>query len=343
MVALTVGATIPRIFMTLISRFSTALVCAVALFPLSAFADPLPSWHEGATKTRIIAFVNSVTDPGSADFVPREARIATFDNDGNLWAEQPVYFQLVFAMDYLAERSKTDPDLLSSDILKAAAEGDLETVLAGGKDALLEVVAASHSGITIDAFIAAAGDWLRTAHHPKTGRLYIEHAYQPMLELLTYLRDEGFETFIVSGGGLHFIRAFADEVYGIPPQNVVGSVGESSYEVIDGVPTLLKSPGIAFVDDGDGKPIGIDRSIGRKPIFASGNSDGDFSMLEWTASGDGPHLSLLLHHTDDEREWAYDRDSAVGHLDRGLDDGPDLGWLIVDMKSDWDVVFSDTE
>lgn len=313
---------------------------ALALLASTAHADPLPSWNDGASKARIVAFVEAVTDPDSPDFVPVAERIATFDNDGNLWAEQPVYFQLLFALDYLAERAKTDPSLLSSDILKSAAEGDLKAVMAGGKEGLLEVVSASHSGMSVDDFVVAARNWLNTEKHPTTGRPFVEHIYQPMLELLRYLRDEDFDTFIVSGGGVHFIRAISEDAYGIPPENVIGSVAESSYAIIDGDPTIMKEPGIAFIDDGEGKPIGIDRRIGRRPIFASGNSDGDYAMLQWTAAGDGPRLSMLLHHTDDEREWAYDRDSQIGHLEKGLTDGPGMDWLIVDMKSDWDTVFS---
>ncbi len=305
-----------------------------------AMADPLPSWNAGPAKERIVRFVETVTDPASPNYVPAEHRIATFDNDGNLWAEQPIYFQLLFAMDYLAERAQTEPELLSSEVLRAAVERDIEKVMAGGKEALLEVVTVSHSGMSVSAFQEAALVWLRSTKHPKTGRPFIEHVYQPMLELLRYLRDEDFEVFIVSGGGIHFIRAFAEEVYGIPPQNVIGSVGESSYEVIDGVPTIMKSPGIAFIDDKAGKPVGIDRNIGRRPILASGNSDGDYEMLEWTAAGEGPRLSILLHHTDAEREWAYDRDSHVGHLERGLEDAASMDWLVIDMAVDWGLVFA---
>ena len=316
-------------------------VLVFSAFPASA--DPLPSWNDGPAKSRIVSFVDAVTDPANPDFVPREERIAVFDNDGNLWAEQPVYFQLLFAMDYLAERAKADPGFLSSDILKAAAAGDAKMVMAGGDEALIEVVKVSHSGMSVDAFVSAARKWLRTAKHPKTGRPFVEHVYQPMLELLRYLRDEGFETHIVSGGGIHFIRAYAEEVYGIPPQNIVGSIAESEYRIVDGSPEIMKSPGIAFIDDKEGKPIGIDRNIGRRPIFASGNSDGDFAMLEWTAAGPGPRLSVLLHHTDGEREWAYDRDSPIGRLSRGLDEGPAKGWLIVDMKADWKKIFPGDE
>lgn len=316
-----------------------SIVCLLFLLPTTVLADPLPSWNEGAAKERIIGFVESVTDPENDDFVPVGHRIATFDNDGNLWAEQPIYFQLLFAMDYLAERAKTDPGLLSSDVLKAAANGDIEGVLKGGMEGLLEVVTVSHSGMSVADFKDAASTWLNTAKHPRTGRPFIEHVYQPMLELLRYLRDEDFEVFIVSGGGIHFIRAFAEEVYGIPPYNVIGSIGESTFEIVDGVPTLMKAPGIAFIDDKGGKPVGIDRKIGRRPILASGNSDGDYQMLQWTAAGEGPRLSILLHHTDGDREWAYDRESHAGRLDRGLEDAASMDWLVIDMKQDWGKVF----
>lgn len=314
-------------------------ILAAAFWAHGAIADPLPSWNTGPTKAAIIDFVERVTDPAGSDYVTPAERIAVFDNDGNLWAEKPFYFQLLFAMDYLAERAEADPSLLSSDVLKAAAAGDLKTALAGGEKALLEIVSASHSGMTVDAFMAASRKWLRTAKHPKTGKPYGEHVYQPMLELLAYLREEGFSTFIVSGGGIHMIRSIAEEVYGIPPQNVIGSIGESSYEIVDGQPVIMKQPGIAFIDDKEGKPIGIDRSIGRRPIFASGNSDGDFQMLEWTTGGPGPRFGLIVHHTDEAREWAYDRDSHVGRLDKALGAAAGKGWTVVDMKADWRVIY----
>lgn len=328
------GCRVLTLFRVLSSGFLLAALAAA-----SAHADPLPSWRNTDTKDAIIGFVERVTDPSGPDYVTPAERIATFDNDGNLWAEKPVYFQLLFAMDYLADRAKTDPDILSSDVLRAAAAGDIDGVMADGLDGLLQVVTVSHSGMSVDAFTSAARTWLTTAEHPSTGRPFVEHVYQPMLELLRYLRDRDFEVFIVSGGGIHFIRAFAEDAYGIPPQNVIGSVGESAYEIVDGKPTIMKTPGIAFVDDKEGKPVGIDRHIGRRPILASGNSDGDFQMLEWTAAGDGPRLSILLHHTDADREWAYDRDSHVGRLDRGLDEADERGWLVVDMKADWRVIF----
>ena len=274
-----------------------------------------------------------MTDPASPDYVTPADRIATFDNDGKLWAEQPVYFQLVFAIDRLRERAEADPSILTSDVLRAAAAGDMEGMLAGGVEGLMEVLAVSHSGMSVEAFQADVSDWLASAQHPGTGRLYGEMVYQPMLELLAYLRDEDFQTWIVSGGGVHFVRAFAEEAYGIPPEQVIGSATPTDYD--EDSRTVMKLPGIAFVDDKAGKPVGIDSRIGRRPIFASGNSDGDFEMLEYTMAGEGPRFAMIVHHTDAAREFAYDRDSHVGQLARGLDEGPESGWLIVDMAADW--------
>jgi phosphoglycolate phosphatase-like HAD superfamily hydrolase len=305
----------------------------VAATPI--LADPLPSWNEGSAKSEIIAFVERVTDPGSPDYVTPSDRIATFDNDGTLWGEQPVYFQLIYALDRLKERAAADPSILTSDVLKAAAEGDIEAIAASGVEGLLEVLAVSHAGVSVEAFQADVKDWLNTTRHPTTGMRYDEMIYQPMLELLTYLRDEDFQTWIVSGGGVHFIRAFAENAYGIPPEQVLGSSGPTEYQIIDGVPTVMKLPGIDFVDDKEGKPVGIDNRIGKRPILVGGNSDGDFQMLEYATSGDGPSLGLIVHHTDADREFAYDRDSHIGKLVRGLDEGPERGWIIVDMAQDW--------
>ncbi|MFG6158642.1 HAD family hydrolase [Halomonas sp. 1390] len=300
-----------------------------------AMADPLPSWQPGDARAAIIDFVEATTDPASSDFVPGPARIAVFDNDGTLWSEQPAYFQLLFALDRLSTLAEEDPALLTSDALKAAAEGDLPGVMAGGMEGLEEVIAASHAGLSVEAFQAEVRDWLDEARHPATGLAYTDMVYQPMLELLRYLRDEGYATYIVSGGGLHFLRAFAEQAYGIPPQQVIGSTGHASYQDVDDAPTILKEAGIAFVDDGPGKPVAIDTRIGRRPIFAAGNSDGDFEMLAWTTAGEGPRFGLLVHHTDGEREYAYDRDSHIGGLARGLDEADERGWRLVDMAADW--------
>ncbi|MGV6804528.1 MAG: HAD family hydrolase [Ruegeria sp.] len=312
----------------------------VLALPASLLADPLPSWSDSSAKQQIIAFVDKVTTPGTDGYVTPTDRVAVFDNDGTLWAEQPVYFQFIYAMDELAELAKEDPSVLTTPTLEAAANGDTSTVLEGGEDALLEVVSATHSGVSVDAFQTSVAEWLHTKRHPDTGLPYDQMTYQPMIELLRYLRDEGFTTYIVSGGGLHFMRVFADEAYGIPPNQVLGTYADSTYEIVDGTPTIIKAPAIAFVDDKEGKPINIERTIGKRPIMAVGNSDGDFAMLEWTTAGDGPRLGVLIHHTDAEREWAYDRDSHIGRLVDGLDKGPDMGWVIVDMAKDWSRVFT---
>lgn len=316
--------------------FPTALVILAGVVQ----ADPLPSWNDTATKTAIIDFVEGVTTPGSADFLPEADRIAVFDNDGTLWAEQPMYFQLFFALDTIRARGESEPAFLSTDVLKAAAAGDLKTILAGGKAALAEVVMASHTDMTSEAFQAAVADWAATAVHPQTGLRFADMTYQPMTELLRYLRDEGFSTWIVTGGGTQFVRAIAEDAYGIPPEQVVGSLVDSEYRVIDGVGQIWKLPDLAFIDDKGGKPVGIDRNIGKRPILAFGNSDGDYEMLEYTTTGPGPSLGLILHHTDATREWAYDRDSHIGQLARGLDDSAAKGWIMVDMAADWARIYS---
>jgi hypothetical protein len=321
------------------------LLIAIALLAAGATvrADPLPSWTSGEAKDRIIAFVVSITDAHGPEFVPGPDRIAVFDNDGTLWAEQPIYFQVIFALDRLSAMAKDDPSILTTDALKSAATGDLDTVVAGGLPALLEVIDATHSDTTVEAFQASVRAWLRTARHPDTGLPYTAMSYQPMLELLSYLRDSGFATYIVSGGGVHFMRAFAEDTYGVPPWQVIGSVGNSSYRSGGGPPAIQKDQGLFFIDDAEGKPIAIDRAIGQRPIFVAGNSDGDFAMLEWATAGDGPRFGLIVHHTDAKRERAYDRKSQVGRLQRGLDEGPERGWLIVDMASDWRVIYPEMQ
>lgn len=325
-------------------RPRTALLAAaflfVALATPPASADPLPSWNDTGARERIIAFVETVSDPASENFVPDADRIAVFDNDGTLWAEKPVYFQFLFAIDRLKEMAADDPSLLKSDVLKAAAAGDMETVAASGNEGLVEIISTTHSGMTVDAFQRDVRDWLAGATHAETGMAYDGMLYQPMLELLRYLRDEGFTTYIVSGGGIHFIRAFAEDAYNIPPDQVIGTTGNARYAVVDGEPAVLKDPGIAFVDDKAGKPVAIESRLGRRPILAAGNADGDFEMLEWTTAGDGPRLALIVHHTDAKREWAYDRDSHVGRLVRGLDEAESRGWLVVDMARDWSRIWA---
>lgn len=317
-----------------------SLVAAFVVAAGVAMADPLPSWNETESRARIIEFVESVTDPASADFVPRADRIAVFDNDGTLWGEQPVYFQLIFAIDQLKVMAEKDPSILSSNALKAGAAGDLRALLEGGHDGLLEVIGATHGGISVADFQAEVKAWLETARHPTTGLRFDQMTYQPMVELLRYLRDEGFATYIVSGGGLDFMRVFTDEAYGIPNNQVLGTYTKASYELVDGVPTIMKEPAVAFLDDKEGKPINISRVIGKRPIFAAGNSDGDFAMLQWTTAGDGPRFGMLIHHTDGVREVAYGCDSPIGRLCEGLEKGPGLGWLIVDMAKDWGRIYT---
>jgi len=323
---------------------SIAFSFALLLVPALALADPLPSWNSGDTKSAIIAFVDSVTDADADTYVPPEDRVAVFDNDGTLWTEQPVYFQLFYALDVLREKAAADPSILTSDVLKAANDGDMNGMLAKGEEGLVEVLNVSHANISPEDFEASAHTWLTTAKHPTADRTFGSMTYQPMLELLSYLREEGFTTYIVSGGGIDFIRSFADEAYGIQPAQVVGTEGKTTYAVSsDGVPTITKDGGVTFVDDKEGKPVGIMRHIGQRPIFAAGNSDGDFAMLEWTTAGDGPRFGLLVHHTDAEREFAYDREGHIGVLNRGLDEGPAKGWVIVDMAKDWEQVWPDAE
>ena len=309
------------------------------LLALAIAADPLPSWNDTAPKKAVVAFVERVTKPGSPDFVAPAERIATFDNDGTLWAEQPMYFQFQFAIDRVKALAPEHPEWKEKEPFASVLKGDLKAVLAGGEHALLEIVMSTHSGTTPEEFDAVVRDWIATAKHAKTGRLHSSMVYAPMLELLAYLRANGFKTFIVSGGGVEFMRAFAEEVYGIPPEQVIGSSGKQKLEVRDGKPVLLKLPEVDFVDDKEGKPLAIQKFIGRRPVMAFGNSDGDLPMLQWTAAGAGPRFCLFVRHTDAEREWAYDRESPIGRLDAGLDEAAAKGWTVVDMKSDWRVVF----
>jgi len=302
-------------------------------------ADPLPSWNEGTTRQQIISFVEAVTDPDSPDFVPEDERIAVFDNDGTLWAEQPIYFQLAFAIDRVKVVAEEKPELKEQEPYRSILKGDLKPLMAGGEHAILEVVMATHADMTTDEFAAIVADWLKTARHPTTGRPYTEMVYQPMLELLAYMRANGFKTFIVSGGGVEFMRVFSEQVYGIPPEQVIGSTIVTKFEMRPTGPVLIRLPKIDFIDDKDGKPVGINRNIGRRPIAAFGNSDGDLQMLEWTTAGAGRRLGAIVHHTDSEREWAYDRDSHIGRLDKALDEGRKDGWTIIDMKDDWKVIF----
>jgi phosphoglycolate phosphatase-like HAD superfamily hydrolase len=305
----------------------------------AAIAQPLTSWNDGPSKKAIVDFVSKVTTDGSPDFVPPAQRIAVFDNDGTLWCEQPMYFQLAFAIDRIKQLAPQNPQWKDKDPFKSILAGDLKTALAGGEHAAVEIVMATHAGMATDEFAQSVRDWLRTARHPKYDRTYPTLIYQPMLEVLQYLRANGFKTFIVSGGGVEFMRVFTERVYGIPPEQVVGSSGVVKFEIKGGKPVLTKEPKIEFVDDGPGKPVGINRFIGRRPIMAFGNSDGDLQMLQYTTAGDGPRFALIVHHTDAEREFAYDRQSHIGKLDKALDEARTKGWTVVDMKSDWKTIF----
>jgi phosphoserine phosphatase len=330
--------------MSPIFRAAVALVALLLVVPASAQeSDPLPSWNDGPTKEAIVAFVEKVTDEGGADYVPPADRIATFDNDGNLWAEKPVYFQLLFAIDRVKALAPEHPEWKDKQPFKAAIEGDMETLAKSGHEGIGELVMASHAGMSTQQFQQIVSDWLTTAEHPRFKRKYTDLVYQPMLELLSYLRNNGFTTYIVSGGGIEFVRNFSEEKYGIPPAQVVGSSIKTKYEVIDGEPTLMRLAEMNFINDKEGKPIGINQHIAQRPIFASGNSDGDYQMLEWTTAGEGPSFGLILHHTDPEREYAYDRNSSVGRLDKALADAPAKGWVVIDMKNDWSRVFPAAE
>ncbi|HEY7090564.1 MAG TPA: HAD family hydrolase, partial [Tepidisphaeraceae bacterium] len=291
------------------------------------------------SKSAIASFVTRVTKEGSPDFVPPAERIAVFDNDGTLWCEQPAYFQLLFAFDRIKSMAPQHPEWKDTEPYKSVLAGDMKGLAAAGQKGLLEIIAATHTGMTTDEFGATVKDWMKTARHPKFNRPYNQCIYQPMVELLAYLRANGFKTFIVSGGGVEFMRPWTEETYGIPPEQVVGSSGEVKFEMRDGKPVLIKEPKIEFIDDGPGKPVGINRFIGRRPVMGFGNSDGDLQMLQWTTAGQGPRFGLIVHHTDAQREFAYDRESHIGKLDKALDEAAPRGWTVVDMKQDWKVIF----
>jgi phosphoglycolate phosphatase-like HAD superfamily hydrolase len=305
----------------------------------AAAADPLPSWNDGEAKQSIVDFVARVTDPSGPDFVPEAERIATFDNDGCLWSEQPMYFQVVFAIDRVREMAAEHPEWKDQQPFAAVIDGDMEALAAAGEHGLVDIMAATHTGMTTAEFQASVRRWITTARHPTTNRLHTEMIYQPMLEVLDFLRSNGFKTFIVSGGGIDFLRVWAEEAYGIPPEQVVGSSVVTKFEIRDDGAVLVRLAEIDFVDDKEGKPVGIGRHIGRRPIASFGNSDGDLQMLQWTTSGNGARLGVIIHHTDAEREWAYDRGSHIGGLEKALDEAPAWGWTVVDMKADWKVIY----
>lgn len=322
-------------------RIVGAVVVGVMAFAstVACAEDALRSWNDGPNKKAIIEFVSKVTREGSPDFVPVSERVATFDNDGTLWAEQPMYTQLAFALDRVKVLAPQHPEWKTTEPFASLLKGDLKGALAGGEKAIFEIVMVTHAGMTTDEFDAIVKDWVATAKHPKTGRLYTEMVYQPMLELLEYLRANGFKTFIVSGGGIDFMRPWTEKVYGIPPEQVVGSSIKTQYDEHGGSPVLVRLPELNFIDDKEGKPVGIQSHIGRRPIAAFGNSDGDQQMLEWTAAGKGARFALIVHHDDSVREWAYDRKSHIGTLNTAWDMAVAKGWTVVSMKDDWRRIF----
>jgi phosphoserine phosphatase len=306
-----------------------------------AAEDPLPSWNETPARAAIVEFVQAVATPGSPEFVVPEERIAVFDNDGTLWVEQPIYTQLAFAMDRVKALAPEHPEWASEQPFKAVLENDRAALADAGIEGIVHLVMATHAGTTTDEFAATVASWLATARHPRFDRRYTALVYQPMLELLTYLRANGFTTWIVSGGGIEFVRPWTESVYGVPPEQVIGSSIETRFEIHDGVPVLVRLPEVDFIDDKAGKPVAINKFIGRRPIAAFGNSDGDLQMLQWTTFAPGRRFGLIVHHDDAEREYAYDRDSHVGRLDKALDAAPSSGWTVVSMKNDWKAIFSE--
>ncbi|MGO6948046.1 HAD family hydrolase [Rhizobium johnstonii] len=323
----------------MIIALGVALVHATSAF---AQSDPLPSWNDTASKVAIVSFVEKVTGQGSPDFVPETERIAVFDNDGTLWVEHPMYVQLAFALDRVKTLAPQHPEWKETQPFKAVLDGDMKTLAASGEKGLVELIMTTHAGMTSSDFQKIVTDWLASARDPKFKRPYTELVYQPMVELLAYLRANGFKTFIVSGGGIEFMRPWAEKVYGVPPEQVIGSSIKTEFRMQDDTPTLYRLPEVNFIDDKAGKPVGINQQIGRRPIAAFGNSDGDLEMLQWTTMAGAPaRLGVLIHHTDAEREYAYDRDTEFGCLDKALDAAAITGWTVVDMKADWKQVFKD--
>jgi hypothetical protein len=316
-----------------------ALLALLLAVTAAAQTDPLPSWNDTAPKRAILAFVEKVTKHGTPDFVPVPERIAVFDNDGTLWAEKPLPFQLFFTFDRIKALAPRHPEWQTNEPFASLLKGDLKGVMASGGKGLFELMAATATGMTIGEFSKTVTDWIATARHPQTGKLYTDMAYQPMLELLAYLRANGFKTFIVSGGGIEFMRAWTEKVYGIPPEQVIGTSGKLKFELRDGVPVLVKLPEIDLIDDKEGKPVGIQQNIGRRPICAFGNSDGDQQMLEWAMAGTGTRFALLVHHDDEQREYAYDRADKLAKLDQAWDEANARGWTVVGIKADWKTIF----
>jgi hypothetical protein len=302
-------------------------------------ADPLPSWKAGTARETIISFVEETNDSSNQAFIPVKDRIVVFDNDGTLWSEQPYYFQLQFAFDRIKAMSPDHPEWKEDPVFSAVIQGDLNVVIESGIEGLIRLVMASHAGMTTDEFDQIVKNWIDTARHAETGRLYKEMVFQPMLEVLEYFRENGFKTYIVSGGGVDFMRAWSEEVYGIPPEQIIGSSIKMEFEIRQKDPVIVRQPEIEFINDKEGKPVGIEKSIGRKPVAAFGNSDGDLAMLQWTESGKGKRLMVYIHHTDSLREWAYDQNSHIGKLDKGLREASEKGWVVVDMKNDWNRIY----
>ncbi|MDX2478068.1 MAG: HAD family hydrolase [Gammaproteobacteria bacterium] len=318
------------------------ITICLGLFAANAVASDssvLPSWSDNTSRQNIIEFVEAVTNKSSPDFVPKAERIAVFDNDGTLWSEKPVYFQLLFAIDRVKALATEHPEWKTTQPFKAVLDNDMDALADAGEKGLLQLVMATHADMTTEEFSQIVSDWLAAARHPKSGKAYTEMVFQPMLEVLTYLRNNGFKTFIVSGGGIEFMRPWVEAVYGIPAEQVVGSSIRTKFEMRDGKPALVRLPEINFIDDKEGKPVGINQHIGRRPIAAFGNSDGDLQMLQWTAAGEGKGLMVIIHHTDEVREYAYDKDSHVGRLDKALTEATTNGWTVVDMKKDWKVIY----
>jgi len=318
---------------------AATLVAVWLVAAAQAAADPLPSWNDGPAKQAILSLVKQVTDTQSPTYVAVEERIATFDNDGTLWVEQPMYTQLAFALDQVKARAREHPEWKSQEPFRAVLENDAKALAASGEKGLMEIMMVTHAGMTSDEFEKSVKDWLASAKHPSFTRPYTECVYQPMIELLRYLQANQFKIFIVSGGGVDFMRPWTERVYGVPPEQVIGSSVKTEFEMGNGKPVLLRLPEIFFIDDHEGKPVGIGKFIGRRPIAAFGNSDGDLQMLQWTTAGKGPRLMMLVHHTDAEREYAYDRKSHFGRLDKALDEAEQQGWIVVDMKKDWKIIF----
>lgn len=317
--------------------FACILAMAAAIGP--AWAQDLPSWNEGPIKDAIIDFVTAATTEGGPGWVEPEDRIATFDNDGTLWTEHPVYFQFMFVSDRIRHLAPRHPEWKLQPPFKGILEGDTKAVAASGEHGVTELMAVTHAWMTAEAFEEIVSEWISTARHPRFDRPYDSLIYQPMVELMDYLRDNGFQTWIVSGGGADFMRPWADDAYGIPPQQIIGSQIAEDYQIIEGKPQFMRKPQVFFVDDGPGKPVGIHRHIGKRPVMAFGNSDGDYQMLEYTTSGDGPSLAMIVHHTDGEREYAYDRDTHIGRLDKAMTDAPAKGWHLIDMARDWSTIY----